>query len=78
MSRKSFFFMGGVISEGDGHKRVTRINNKTEEGVIVGGTQDEHDAHVERCMKANEVIRKNLDRDPDYIKSKVDEVLRDT
>ena len=73
MSRKTFFFLGAVVSEGDGHKRITKADG----GVIIGGTQDEHEAHVERCLKANEVIRKNIDKDPKYIRAKINEVMGD-
>lgn len=72
MSKKYFFF-GACLPPEDGHKRITSFEN----GVTMGGTEEEHEKMVDAGMEIDEVINKKAHKGPEYLKEAIREILED-
>ncbi len=60
---KSFFFIGFTKPAEDGHKRVTKFQN----GVAMGGTQEEHEKMQDSLAKFDSKVSKAITKHGDKL-----------
>lgn len=70
---KKYFFFGTCLPPEDGQKRITSFDN----GVTMGGTEEEHDKMVERGIKIDKLLNDKGHKGPDYIKEAIREIIED-